>query len=81
MQNIIIIISNNNNNNNNNIPFGSLNSSGYDFLREVGRRLSVVSGDPRETSFLFKRLSILIRRFNSALIHEFFCFNDEDLDL
>ena len=28
---------------------GSLNSSGYDFLCEVGRRLSVVSGDPRET--------------------------------
>jgi len=28
---------------------GTLNSSGYDFLCEVGRRLSVVSGDPRET--------------------------------
>ena len=41
-----------------------LNSSGYDFLCEVGRRLSVVSGDPRETSFLFQRLSILIQRFN-----------------
>jgi len=42
-------------------------------------RLSVVSGDPRETSFLFQRLSILIQRFNSILIHESFCFNDEDL--
>ena len=51
---------------------GSLNSSGYDFLCEVGRRLSVVSGDPRETSFLFQRLSILIQRFNSVLIHESF---------
>jgi len=60
---------------------GSLNSSGYDFLCEVGRRLSVVSGDPRETSFLFQRLSISIQRFNSILIHESFCFNDKHLDL
>ena len=60
---------------------GSLNSSGYDFLCEVGRRLSVVSGDARETSLLFQRLSILIQRFNSVLIHESFCSNDEDLDL
>jgi len=50
-------------------------------LCEIGRRLSVVSGDPRETSFLFQCLSILIQRFNSVLIHESFCSNDEDLDL
>jgi len=60
---------------------GSLNSSGHYFLCEVGRRLSVVSGDARETSFLFQCLSILIQRFNSVLIHESFCSNDEDLDL
>jgi len=40
---------------------GSLNSSGYDFLCEIGQRLSAVSGDPRETSFLFQRLSILLQ--------------------
>jgi len=51
------------------------------FLCEVGRRLSVVSGDARETSFLFQLLSILIQRFNSVLIQESFCSNDEDLDL
>jgi len=60
---------------------GSLNASWIRFLCEVGQRLSVVSGDPRETSFLFQRLSISIQRFNSILIHESFCFNDEDLDL
>jgi len=49
-----------------------LNSSGFDFLCEVGRRLSVVSGDPRETSLLSQHLSILIQRFNSVLIHESF---------
>jgi len=36
--------------------------------------------DPRETSFLFQRLTILIQRFNSVLVHESFCSNDEDLD-
>jgi len=28
-----------------------------------------------------KRLSILIQRFNSVLVHESFCSNDEDMDL
>jgi len=35
----------------------------------------------RETSFLFQRLSVLLQRFNSVLIHESSCFNDEDPDL
>ena len=60
---------------------GTLNSSGYDFLCEVGRRSSVDSGESRETSFLFQRLSVSIQRFNFILIHESFCLNDEDLDL
>ena len=51
------------------------------FLREVDRRLTSSSGDPRETSFLFQRLSMLIQRFNSALITDSFCFADEDPDL
>ena len=44
-------------------------------------KISVVSSDARETSFLFQRLSILIHRFDSVLIHESFCSNYEDLDL
>ena len=52
----------NNNNNNNNSNNNSNNKNNNDFLCEVGRRLSVVSGDPRETSFLFQRLS-----FDTAL--------------
>ena len=39
--------------------------------------LSASSQDPRETSFLFQRLSILIQRYNSVLILESFC-SDED---
>ena len=60
---------------------GSLNASGLNFLSEVGRRLTSLSGDSRETSFLFQRLSMLIQRFNSALIMDSFCFSDEDPDL
>jgi len=34
----------------------------------------------RETSFLFQRLSMIMQRFNSALITDS-CFSDEDPDL
>jgi len=60
---------------------GPLNASTLNFLSEVGRRLSSVSGDPRETSFLFQRLSVIVQRFNSVLILNSFCTTDEDPDL
>ena len=34
-----------------------------------------VSGETREGSFLFQRLSVLIQRFNAVLLHD--CFVDE----
>jgi len=60
---------------------GPLNASALNFLSEVGRRLTSLSGDPRETSFLFQRLPMLIQRFNSASITDSFYFADEDPDL
>ena len=60
---------------------GPLNASALNFLSEVGRRLSSVSGDSRETSFLFQRLSVIVQRFNSVLILDTFCTTDEDPDL
>ena len=59
---------------------GPLSGSGLDFLSEVGGRLSASPQDPRETSFLFQRLSVLIQRYNSVLVLESFC-SDEDPDL
>ena len=41
---------------------GPLNASAVNFLSEAGRRLTSLSGDLRETSFLFQRLSMLIHR-------------------
>jgi len=60
---------------------GPLNASAVNFLSEVGRRLTFLSGDSRETSFLFQRLSMTIQRFNCALITDSFCSTDEDPDL
>ena len=44
---------------------GPINEEGASFLLELGRRLSASSGDPRETAFLFQRLSIIVQRCNS----------------
>jgi len=57
------------------------NSSGFEFLREVGHRLSNASGDLRETSFLFQRVYVILQRFNSALIREIFIASDNERDI
>jgi hypothetical protein len=41
---------------------GPINSSAIEFLNEVGRRLTNISGEKREPSFLFQRLSVCIQR-------------------
>ena len=45
---------------------GPINEEGARFLTNLGHRLSVVSGDPRETAFLFQRLSIIVQRCNAV---------------
>ena len=37
-----------------------------EIFQELGRCISVVTGDKRETSFLFQRISIALRRVNAA---------------
>jgi len=51
---------------------GLLSSSTTVFLTEHGRRLSASTEEPRETAFLFQRLSIAVQRFNAVLIQETF---------
>jgi len=36
-----------------------------DFISELGRRLTSVSGDLREGAYLFQRLSLSIQRYNA----------------
>ncbi|HEY4832858.1 MAG TPA: hypothetical protein VIH61_09905, partial [Waddliaceae bacterium] len=45
---------------------GPINPAGIDFLRELGRRLTLISGDLGETNYLFQRLSICVQRFNAV---------------
>ena len=45
---------------------GPINMDGQRFLDRLGIRLSSVSGDPRETTFLYQRLSVLIQIFSSG---------------
>ena len=49
-----------------------MNTMAYSFLAELGQKISAVSGDDRERSFLFQRISVLIQRYNAILLHESF---------
>ena len=42
-----------------------MNEDGVNFLLEIGRRLSSISGDPRETSFLLQMVSVTLQRYNA----------------
>jgi len=44
---------------------GPVNAEGAEFLSELGRRISSVTGDQRETNFLLQRLSICVQRHNA----------------
>jgi len=50
----------------------TLISSAVDFINTLGRRISSVSGEDKESAFLFQRISITIQRFNSILLLESF---------
>ena len=47
---------------------GSWGESSLIFLKDLGSRLAGVTGDKRETSWLFQRLSIAIQRGNAISI-------------
>jgi len=51
---------------------GPMNTTAYSFFAELGQKISGVSGDDRESSFLFQRISVLIQRYNAILLHESF---------
>ena len=47
---------------------GPVNKDGQAFLQNLGQRLSAMSGDPRESAFLFQRISIIMQRSNASSI-------------
>src|SRR6218665_385151 len=44
---------------------GSINHEGMAFFNNLGHRLAQITGDSRETTFLYQRLSVAIQRFNA----------------
>ena len=59
-----------------------INPAGCDVISSMGRRLTLISDDPRESSFLSQRLSISMQRFNSVCFGNSFgnllaCFFDQ----
>ena len=57
---------------------GPINSEGMTFLSDLGQKLCTATGDQRETSFLFQRLSLTIQRFNAVAFRRTFASQDID---
>jgi len=49
-----------------------MNTSAHLFLNELGQKISAVSGEEREGSYLFQRISVLVQRYNAVMLHESF---------
>ncbi len=48
---------------------GPVNSSGADFISSIGYRRRAITGEAREATFLWQRLSIAVQRFNSVCLN------------
>jgi len=57
---------------------GPISASGRVFLSKLYRKLADQSGDDREISFLFQRLSVLIQWYNAILLHNCFVKEEEE---
>ena len=57
---------------------GPLDTKTSMFLRELGRRLTIATEDPRETAFLFQRISVAVQRFNAIRIRDSFAQVNND---
>jgi len=56
---------------------GPINSDVPQFLSELGSwQLAETTGDVRASSFLFQRISVVVQRFNSVLLHDGFVDDD-----
>src|SRR5271170_4551918 len=46
--------------------FGPWNQAGLNFINDLGRRTTTITGDPREASFLFQRISSTVQMGNAV---------------
>jgi len=47
---------------------GVWNKEGLDLMKEIGRRLTLETNEPRATSYLIQRLSLVIQQGNAASV-------------
>ena len=59
---------------------GTVEEATSSFLAELDHRISALSGDSREISFLFQHVSVLVQRFNSVLLWESFAADSHPED-
>ena len=45
---------------------GTICDAATEFLYGLGRRITLISIEPRETNYLFQRVSVLIQRYNAV---------------
>ena len=45
---------------------GPINTVGLNFISDLGRHLTLATGEPKETSYIFQRFSVTIQRFNAV---------------
>ena len=48
--------------------FGSWGQQGHSLVKEIGQKLSEITGEKRSTFYLFQRISMAIQRGNAACI-------------
>jgi len=56
---------------------GAINSSAVEFVADLGRKISGISGETREGLFIFQLLSIVRQRYNTFLLLKSFYEGDE----
>ena len=60
---------------------GSWGKLGWDFIKELGKRQEVKTGDTRSSSFLFQAISIAVQRGNALSIQGTKGEEDKEEDL
>jgi len=48
--------------------FGPLADDAHRFATEIGRRMTFSTADPRETAFLYQRISVAVQRYNAVCL-------------
>ena len=51
---------------------GRICEGAHEFIEEIGHKTTDITSDPRETQFMFQRLSVAVQRFGAVCLSETF---------